>query len=684
MLLAAMGLDVATTDDARARLGALAEATTRRLLPPYVVAHPGSTTAIALVLPRGSISRHPTLRIRSEDGIEQIVPFVVDGLPLRVETAVDGRRINRHVLTLPALAVGYHVATIDGVPDCECHVVVTPGRCHLPTMLAEGARRFGLAAHLYSLRRRGDQGIGDFTALAELGADTARHRGSVVAINPLHALFAGQRERASPYHPSDRRFLDPIYIDVEAVPDLAAAGEAQAIIARQRERIAALSAAVEVDYANVWQVKREVLEACFECFRRRTGDDPLVTEFGGFVAAGGEALRRFAQFEAIAAQRPRVPWQHWPAELRQPEASGVIAFARRHPDRISFACYLQWLAQRQLDAAAQHARAAGLEFGFLRDLAIGAAPDGAESWAGGTAIAQAVSVGAPPDPFSPSGQTWNLPPPVPHALAASGAAGFRQLLAANMRHAGALRIDHVMGLERLFWIPDGATPAQGTYVRYPFDLLLGVLTLESERARCLVIGEDLGTVPHGFRERLAAADVLSYRVLWFEREGGGFTAPAGYPARAAACVSTHDLPTIAGWWAGADIEERRTLGLLTEAQAAAAREERRGARHALAEACAHAGVDPDGSLSGDATRGQAITAAIHRYACASRAALVLLQADDLSGETTALNLPGTDRERPNWRRKLSVNLEDLWTSPLGRQAADDCGNARGAPEASDA
>ena len=283
-----------------------------------------------------------------------------------------------------------------------------------------------------------------------------------------------------------------------------------------------------------------------------------------------------------------------------------------------------------------------------------------------------MSIGAPPDPFSPTGQVWDLPPPDPNVMIATACAGFRELLAANMRHAGALRIDHVMGLSRLFWVPGGATAAAGAYVRYPFDALLGTLALASARARCLVVGEDLGTVPDGLRERLADAAVLSYRVLWFERDGDAFIAPSQWPAQAAACVSTHDLPTIAGWWTGADIDEREALGLLSKADAASARAERQAAKAALAAALQRAGVRLDATAPYDA----AVAGAIHRFVGSSASALALLQADDLAGETVALNLPGTDRERANWRRRLAVDVDALWQTEVGVEATADFAKAR--------
>ena len=556
-----------------------------------------------------------------------------------------------------------------------------PGRCHLPPELRAGQRRFGLAAHLYALRRHGDQGIGDFTTLQQIAAATARAGGVTVGINPLHALFAGQRDRASPYHPSDRRFLDPIYVDAENAPDFAASPRARDLLSAHAGAVAALSARAAVDYAGVWDLKRAVLEACFATFEKRPDSDPLVAESDRFVAAGGEALREFAVFETIAALYPRRKWQDWPAGLRGPDAPDVAAFAARYRRRTRFALYLQWVADRQLAAAAAHARSSGLGLGLYRDLAVGAAPDGAEAWANpaGT-LARGVSIGAPPDPFSPSGQVWDLPPPIPRALAASGYTGYRELLATNMRHAGALRIDHAMGLARLFWIPDGATARDGAFVRYPLDDLLAVLARESQRASCVVVGEDLGTVPDGFRERLDAADVLSYRIVWFERDGEAFLPPSRYPAKAAACVSTHDLPTIAGWWAGADLREKRDLGQLDKDGTVAARALRLTDRRALAAALVEAGVARDALIDPLGPHDVSITAAIHRYAAQTASALLLIQADDLAGEVEALNLPGTDRERPNWRRKVGVEVSALWATPVATQAIADLAATRGTPD----
>ncbi len=438
----------------------------------------------------------------------------------------------------------------------------------------------------------------------------------MVGLNPLHALFPLDRSRVSPHQPSHREFLDPIYIDVGAADD--AGGDM-------------------VDYPRVWSAKRRALEAEFA----GTGDDP---EFEKFIAAGGDALRHFAAFEAIAEAQGNTDWRRWPEALRHPDAAV-------HGDRTRFACYLQYRADRQFAEAAAAARRAGLALGFYRDLAVGAAPDGAEAWANQDKLLTGVSIGAPPDPFAEEGQIWSLPPPDPFAMAREGYAGFSALLRANMRHAGALRIDHVMGLQRLFLVPDGASGRDGTYLSYPLQDLLGHLALESTRRNCMVVGEDLGTVPEGLSATLAAANVLSYRVLWFERDGAAFRPPARWPALAAACVSTHDLPTLAGWWTGADIDERQALGLLDAAAADAARAARAADKAALA------------ALLGQ----EDSAAAVHALIAATPSLLALVQADDLAGETVAVNLPGTDHERANWRRRLRVDVASLCSGEAARR-----------------
>jgi glycogen operon protein len=489
--------------------------------------------------------------------------------------------------------------------------------CFLPEGVRAGRRLFGVAAQLYSLRRDGDQGIGDFTTLAELADRSAAVGAAAVGVNPLHALFPQDRERASPYSPSDRRFLDPIYLD------LPEAG---------RGRDGGL-----VDYSDVWARKEAALRRRFEAFVPDS-------DFESFVGRGGEALRTFARFCAIARLHPG-DWRQWPAELRDPRSEAVRALAGREEREVRFQLFLQYLCDRQLSEAAQRARAAGMEIGLYRDLAVGAAPDGAEAWAWQDMLACGVSIGAPPDPLGPEGQVWNLPPFDPHALVAVDYAPFAELLAANMTHSGALRIDHAIGLARQFWVPEGAEGRDGAYVTYPLEDLLSEVAHASRAARCMVVGEDLGTIPEGFRETAAARDILGYRVMLLEREGQDFRPPASWPRLSLGCVTSHDLPTFAGWWRGADIAEKRALRLIDNQDAAVAiREEE---KRALCDVSGCHGDEAEAA------------ARVHGLVASGSSALVMVQADDLSFEEMAVNLPGTDRERPNWRRRVETPLVGL-------------------------
>ncbi|MDR3535617.1 MAG: 4-alpha-glucanotransferase, partial [Acetobacteraceae bacterium] len=617
-LLAAMRLPAGTQGELADSLARIA-GRQAAALPPSLVARTGA----AVVVPLGAAARGGWLTLEHEDGAVSTYPVPPNARPQAV---------------LPPLPAGRHRLRLDGNPDALCHLTVAPPQCHLPPDLAAGQRRFGIAAHLYTLRRPGDQGIGDFTSLAQLGEAAARYGATVVGLNPLHALFPVNRNRASPYHPSDRRFLDPIYLDVSGFPG----GNLPS------------SDAPLVDYPAVWAAKLPVLCAAFEA----SAGNP---DFAAFLAAGGLGLRDFARFEAITEAQGTPYWQAWPAELRHPSDSGVAAFAAAHDDAVRFSAWLQFQAERQLAAAAR--ATSGLPLGFYRDLAVGSAPDGAEAWSRQDALLTGVSVGAPPDPFAQDGQVWSLPPPDPLAMAEEGYAGFAALLAANMRHAGALRIDHVMGLQRLFLVPDGARARDGAYLTYPLHDLLGQLALESLRTQCLVVGEDLGTVPEGFSDTLQAANVLSYSVLWFRRDGAGFIPPAHWRARAAACVSTHDLPTLAGWWQGADIAEQQVLGMLDGEGAQMTRAARAADKQRLVDLLQAEALLAE-TPAFDAPLTPEMAGAVHALIAAAPALLALVQADDLAGETEAVNLPGTDRERPNWRRRLRLDVDALCASPI--------------------
>ncbi len=627
-LLKAMGLPTATKAEARASLKRLADQRDRRALPYAVVAREGEKieAPLALAEPRAE------LELEDEAGDRRRLSFGADTLRAEQRRACDGAAFTVHIATLPPLPAGRYKLTRLDAPEAPCALIVAPGACYWPPALK--TRVSGVAAQVYSLRRDGDQGIGDFTSLAELAERAGAAGYATVGINPLHALFARDRERASPYYPSDRNFLDPIYLDLETLGEIT--GLPCDLTPDERAAAKRLAAKTEVDYPAVWALKARKIAAHFSDFEETARRDPALPaarEFDNFIAEGGERLQAFASFEASARQGD-VP------------ARAIL--------------FEQFLCDRQFARAAARGRAAGLSLGFYRDLAVGAAPDGGEVAAERGLFLPGACVGAPPDPIAETGQNWGLPPPDPLAMARDGYKTFATLLRANMRHAGALRIDHVMALQRLFIVPEGAPATEGAYLSYPLDDLVGVLALESFRARCLVIGEDLGTVPAGFREKMAPANVLSYRVLWFERQAQDFAPPAAYPQMAVACASTHDLPTLAGWRRGADIDEKAALGLMTPEAA-----EKERARRAADIACLLKALAAQDLALTDPASDEDFAAAIHTYVAKTPSALAMIQLDDLLSEKIAVNLPGTDRERPNWRRKLSREIAEL--PPLPRR-----------------
>jgi (1->4)-alpha-D-glucan 1-alpha-D-glucosylmutase len=596
----------------------------------------------------------------------------------RVDGDRDGACEVRCTAFPATLPHGYHrLAIVDATrgrtPVASVPLIACPARC---LTLADGTRHFGPAVQLYAVRSRRNWGIGDFTDLAHIMRLAAHEGASFVGVNPLHALFLDRPEQASPYSPSSRLALNPLYLDVEALDDYAQCASARAEVATDafRQRLARLRAAPLVDYAGVAAAKLAILARVFDDFRVRHLE-PLdergraLRDFGD--VHGGIALHP-ALFEALQAAMARDlglhGWSHWPEAYRDCGSQSVRDLAQTHRSVVDFHLYLQWQADRQLARVAEQARAAGMRIGLYRDLAVGANPEGAETWCDAQRYALGVHVGAPPDDFNQRGQDWGLPPWIPRRLPAGGYVPWVALLRANMRHAGALRIDHVMGLLRLFWIPRGALPAEGTYVRYPLDDLLAILALESTRHRCLVVGEDLGTVPDEVRTALHAHGVHSYRVLFFEHESdGAFKPPQAYPAQALVTVSTHDLPTLQGFWQGTDLAARDALNLFPTAEVRTQQYAARASdRPHLARALVDAGLVSREALPEALDFDQ--VRAVHAYVARTPCALMSVQLEDVFGETEQVNLPATTDDRyPNWRRKIPVDLED-WARD-GRFAA---------------
>ncbi|HSI02912.1 MAG TPA: 4-alpha-glucanotransferase, partial [Myxococcota bacterium] len=517
-------------------------------------------------------------------------------------------------------------------------------------------------------------GVGDYGDLAELARVVGSAGASFVGVSPLHASFPHRPGDASPYSPSSRLFLNWIYIDVESVPDYTASAAARELVASPevQAELAAVRAASLIDYVAVGKLKRRVLELAFACFKEKhleTGDG-RAQSFRAFVDAGGEHLRQHVLYEALQehlGERDAAAWgwPAWPASYRDPRAPAVAAFAAEHRERLDFFAYLQWIADAQLARAATTAKGAGMRIGLYIDLAVGVDRAGSETWASADVYATSASVGAPPDELALKGQNWGLPPLIPDRLRGTAYAPLVATLRQCMKCAGALRMDHVMALLRLFWVPPGKDATDGAYVYYAFRDLLGILALESVRNRCLVIGEDLGTVPDEVRSALAEHQVLSYRVFYFEQEHDYRPKPPEhYPRCALVTASTHDLPTLRGFWERRDLTLRAELDLYPSAEMRGRQEQGRTVQKqrilgALAER--HLAHYQDAILN--APLAQETVRAIYTYLARTPSWLLAVQLEDALDVLDQANLPGTVHEHPNWRRRLPMGVAELGASP---------------------
>lgn len=681
-LLAAMGVEVDDEAQVRRALENLDRSEWLSLLPPVIVSRVDvAPPAVDLTLPADT--KEVSWRVKLEDGSERSGRVDFGTLDAIGESSFDGRKFERRRLELQDdLPWGYHQLKLEP-GSAAAMLVITPGRCWLPPVLIQGRRLWGIAAQLYLLRSATDWGIGDFGDLRSLIELAASRTADVIGLNPLHALFIDDPEHASPYSPASRLLLNVLNIDVMAVPELVASPEARELIASEhfRHDLETCRKQRLVDYSGITKLKLKVLSLLFErC--RGSSDQTRWQDFETFRHQCGEVLERNCLFLALrehfaGREGAEADWHTWPGEYRDPTSPGVRRFADENRRQLEFLGWLQWIADDQLGAAAATAAERGMAVGLYRDLAVGADRGGAETWVNAAAVLSGAHVGAPPDIYNPAGQDWGLPPFNPRALKEECYRSFVQLVRANMRHAGGLRIDHVMGLQHLYWVPEGEKPEAGAYVRYPIEDLIGILALESHRQHCLVVGEDLGTVPEGFRERMAEANILSYRVLFFEQdpETGNFVPPDAYPTLALAVVGSHDLPTLRGWWEGRDLDLKEQLGLYPKlSDAAEQRDARQQQREQLLRALRREGLlvahgDPDIS---------ALVRATHAFLARSSSMLAMAQIDDLTDELEPVNVPATSDEHPNWRRRLSMTLEELAERPLFADIAELFRNERAA------
>ena len=655
-ILQGFGLPTSTEAEARDSL-ARVEALRHGLLPAIIVTEAGREARVPLNALRVGVA---TWRLTDEGGATREGRASIS----------DGRGA---AMPLPHLAAGYYRLSVDlGEQSGVATLIAAPPCCWRSREIDDGRRYWGIAAQTYSLRSEANLGIGSYVDVGEAAEGAGRLGASFLGLSPVHALFAVDRTKISPYSPSSRLFLETLHIDPRSVAG--ASPQTARILAEAEPRIMALREAPFVDHSGVWEVLRPVLDRLWADFRAHADDAALAA----FRSDMGEPLQAHATFEALSEhfRAAGAGWVgDWPEAYRRWGTDEVRQFRSAEGERIAFHVWLQWLADRQLKAASDRARSAGMALGLYRDLAVGADRGGSEVWFAPEQFGADLSIGAPPDLLAPQGQDWGLPPFDPLALEREGLAAFRALVRANMRHAGAIRIDHAFQLRRLYLIPLGARASLGAYVNYPFEAHLAVLRLESHRAKCLVIAEDLGTGPEGFSDAVMRSGVLSYRVLPFEREAdAAFKRPDAYPKEAVAVLTTHDLPTFVGWWRGLDTDLRQTLGIYDHERAERERGERAVERRRLAEA-----LHEQNLLTSPEPPETPPFEGVVRYLARTPSVLEALQYEDVLGEPNQPNIPGVGDGHPNWRRKLVADLDEIAApgGPLAKIASALASEGRG-------
>ncbi|QVN04357.1 4-alpha-glucanotransferase [Pseudomonas rhodesiae] len=633
-VLKGLGHPADTDAEIEASLDELEQAQQSKHLPPLLTVDSGESLDLARYFEPDTLCR-----VHLEQG---------ETLELRL----DGNAV------LPGvIALGYHQVQIN---DQTFTLAVAPAHCYsvAEAVDCQPARAWGISAQLYSLRRLNDGGFGDTLALEHLARAAAERGADALAISPMHAMFSADPQRYSPYSPSSRLFLNSLYASPACI-----LGEREV-----RNAIEALGIADElhdleqldlIDWPAAAQAKQRLLRALYEDFRH--GHHPQHADFLSFRQTGGEALENHCRFEAVQAIRAAagesLDWRHWPAEWRTPQSPALAKFAEEHREEIGFYAFAQWLIARCLERAQQAARGSGMGVGLIADLAVGADGGGSQAWSRQDELLADLTVGAPPDILNRAGQGWGISAFSPEGLKRHGFRAFIEMLRANFAHAGGLRIDHVMGLQRLWVIPMDASPKEGAYLYYPVDDMLRLLALESHRHQAIVLGEDLGTVPDGLREKLIGRAILGMRVLLFEQgHDGQFKPILDWPDNALATTSTHDLPTLNGWWHSRDIDWNIQLGLIDAPTVEQWSEHRLRERQALRQALSQ---DPQNFVDEIRNETDHMIDASVRYLGHTRAPLVLLPLEDALGIEEQANLPGTTDTHPNWRRRLPGEAASL-------------------------
>ncbi|MDG1750867.1 MAG: 4-alpha-glucanotransferase [Thalassotalea sp.] len=579
----------------------------------------------------------------------------------------------QYQLLLPALEQGYHQLNIRlGNLQASCPLIYAPKMCYSPQE-ASIEKLWGYTAQLYSLRSNNNWGMGDFTDLFELVEKSVDQQASIVGLNPLHPLYQQNPAHRSPYSPSSRCFLNPLYIDVTKIPNFELCELAQKKVKNEtfQQNITNARTSEFVDYPAVAKLKYEITEILFEnfCDNKKDLYKVMSAEFDDFKEKHGNDLYHFATFDALnehfnLADKNVYGWPDWPQCFQDPNSDDVNQFQHSHANRVEYFCFLQWIAHKQVNAVTQCALDKDMAIGLYLDLAVGCDGSGVDVWSDKALYVAGASIGAPPDGMNPLGQNWGLTPINPVALQKQGYLPLVKALRSSMQYAGALRIDHILGLMRQYWVAPGMEANEGVYISFPFDDILRVIALESRRNNCVVIGEDLGNVPDGFSETIQNAGLLSFKVMFFERwESGLFKRPEHFPTKSVVTIATHDTATLSGWWQGRDLQWRQQLNLYPNEEAGHAdRNARASERQNLIAALDDLQVIDMSKApqQNPALMNTELSIAVQKYLATSPSHIQLIPLEDALEIPEQVNIPGTIEQHPNWLQKLPVQLEHLW------------------------
>ncbi|WP_371374917.1 4-alpha-glucanotransferase [Thalassotalea aquiviva] len=673
-LLEAMEYDLSSEHAILAAAEELKHGNWRHLLAPsYVVNAELSQYSVPLSVNNRDKDQPVMWQLALEDGQVHQGQSDLHALEIIGEGNVGDEHFQKLALVLPHVAQGYHQLTVTlAEQSAQCHVIVAPKTCLSPNEVAD-YRMWGLAAQLYSLKSDNSWGMGDFGDLKSLVKQSAERGVSAIGLNPLHPLYPNNPGHISPYSPTSRCFLNTLYIDVTSVDNFASCKAVQSLVdsAEFKQHVSAANHKEFIDYPYSAHLKYQALELLYQDFLEnhlaRSSD--FAQAYSLFVNTMGDDLFELATFDALYEHFRKIDqhaygWKAWPEEFQDPHSPEVEAFKQEHAERIGYFQFLQFVADRQLGEAAREAKQHNMPIGLYMDLAVGCDGSGAEVWADKHSYVAGAAVGAPPDAMNTLGQDWGLTPINPVALKEKGYMPLVKALRSNMRHAGALRIDHVLGLMRQYWVAPGMAADQGIYITFPLEDIFRIIALESRRNNCVVIGEDLGTVPEGFGDIMAEYGLLSYKVLYFERwDSGLYFRPELYPEQSMVTVSTHDLPTLTGWWTGNDLKWRQQLDLYPNEQMGMnERTERVSDRAQLLAALEYEGVllADEFPETKPATMNHALGRAVQAYLAKAPSRVLLVPVEDALGLLEQVNIPGTVDEHPNWRRRLPLNIEQFW------------------------